>query len=182
MEEVSKLTSNPEALEKWLNKFAEEKGIKAPNVNKEKLDNIPEEVKPEKIQEEGKALQERVEGKLNKTRNVIHDERDKLRKYQTPTVSPQLSGEDMFKLKEEEFRLNFGSDPSKDPRFINHANKAQEWFKNQQNPYERFGSDVWSVTKWAGRFAINLGEKAIDVYNAANQANEHIKVRSLNKP
>ncbi len=177
MEEVAKLRSNPEALEKWLNEFAKGQGIQPPNVNRERLDNIPKEVPTEEgIQSQGKELQERVAGKMNNTRGEISNERKKLERYQPPTASPQLS-ENMFKLKEDEFRLNFGLKPQNDPRFISHANKAKEWYKNQPNPYVRFGTDVIDLGKEAGRFFINLGKEAIDTAKAWHQAAREIDSR-----
>jgi hypothetical protein len=147
MEEVAKLRSNPEALEKWLNEFAKGQGIQPPNVNKESLNNIPNEVpKPENIQKQGEALQKKVEEKIGNTRGEISNERKKLERYQTPKVSPRLS-EDMFKLKEDEFRLNLGPKPQNDPRFILHANKAEEWFKNQPGPLQRPIKDVGNFSK-----------------------------------
>jgi len=173
MEEVANLRSNPEALEKWLEEFAKGQGIQPPNVNKERLDNIPNEVrKPEDIQKQGEALQKRVEDKIGDTQKHLSEEKKRLERYQPPTVSPQLS-KNTFKLKEDEFRLNFGLKPQNDPRFIPHANEAKEWFKNQPNVYERFGSDVIDLGKKGGRFAINLGKGAInnvkESINAINQ-------------
>jgi hypothetical protein len=180
MEEAYKLANNPKALGDWLNKFAEEKGIKAPQVDKEKLDNIPEEIRPpEKIQNDGKTLQQEVEKKLNNTREKIHEGKKQLNRYQPPTVSPQLS-EDMFKLKEDQFRLNLGSDPRKDPRFINRVNDAQKWFKGQPNPYARFRSDVLNVAKSAGQFVIDLGKEVINTYKAVDQFDKTVDPKYRN--
>jgi hypothetical protein len=182
MEEVAKLRSNPEALEKWLNEFAKGQGIQPPNVNKEALDNIPKELhKEEDIKRQGEALQKSVEEKMKNTRGEIHKGKKEIERYQLPTVSPQLS-EDMFKLKEENFRLNLGSDPRKDPRFINHANKAQEWYKKQPNPLIRLRDDTIKLGSKAVQFLEDVGGEVLTVYNNANQANAHLKFRSLNKP
>jgi len=143
------------------------------------LDRISEEVpKPENIQRQGEALQKRVEEKLGKTREELSNERKKLERYKTPTVSPRLS-EDMFKLKGDEFRLNFGLKPQNDPRFIPHANKAKEWYKNQPNPYERFLSDVVDSASKAGGFVINLGKTAINSINAINKFDKNPEYRWL---
>jgi hypothetical protein len=164
MEEVAKLRSNPEALEKWLNEFAKEQGIQPPNVNKEELNNIPNEVpRPEDIKKEGEELRKKVAGGIDDTREKISEERRKLEKYQPPAVSPRRS-EDMFRLKEDEFRLNFGLKPQNDPRFIPHANKAKEWYKNQPNPYVRFGRDVIDLGNAAGQHVVNFGEKFINFF------------------
>jgi hypothetical protein len=184
MEEVYKLTNNPKALEDWLNKFAEEKGIKAPNVNREKLDQIPKEVpSPEKIQREGGELKEKVAGGISETQKKIHEGKKQLNRYQPPTVSPQLS-EDMFKLKEDQFRLNLGSDPRKDPRFINRVNNAQKWFKDQPNPLRRAIDDAKDTAiEWGGkawRFAIDLGKEAINAYNNVNQFDEKVDPKYKN--
>jgi hypothetical protein len=170
MEEVAKLRSNPEALEKWLNEFAKEQGIQPPDVNKEKLNNIPNEVpREEDIKKEGEKLQKKVAGRIDDTREKISEERKKLERYQPPTVPPQLS-ENMFRLKEDEFRLNLGLSPKNDPRFTPHANKAKEWYKNQPNPLRRAFNDVVDLGVGAGQFVIDLGKNAINTVNAVDQA------------
>jgi hypothetical protein len=163
MEEVAKLRSNPEALEKWLNEFAKEQGIQPPNVNKEELNNIPNEVpRQEDIKKEGEKLQNKVAGRIDDTRKKISEERKKLERYQPPTVPPQLS-EDMFKLKEDEFRLNLERSPKNDPRFTPHANKAKEWYKNQPNPLRRVFNDVIDLGNTAGQHVVNFGKKFINL-------------------
>jgi hypothetical protein len=164
MEEVAKLRSNPEALEKWLNEFAKEQGIQPPNVNKEELNNIPNEVpRQEDIKKEGEELRRKVAGRIDNTREKISEERKKLERYQPPTVSPQLS-EDMFRLKEDEFRLNLGRKPQNDPRFTPYANKAKEWYKNQPNPLRRVFNDVIDLGNAAGQHVVNFGEKFINFF------------------
>jgi hypothetical protein len=174
MEEVAKLRSNPEALEKWLNEFAKEQGIKSPNVNRERLDNIPKEV-PEarNIQSKGEELQKRVEGKIDDIQRKISEGKENLKKYQTPKVSPQLS-EDMFRLKENEFRLNPGLKPQNDPRFSFHAKKAKEWSEEQPGVYGRAINDVINLGGKSGQFVINLGKEVINNIEAWDKAAKEI--------
>jgi hypothetical protein len=168
-------------LEKWLNEFAKGQGIQPPNVNKEALENIPNELRKEDIKGQGEELRKSVEEKMKSTRGEIHKGKREIERYQLPTVSPQLS-EDMFKLKEENFRLNLGSDPRKDPRFINRANKAQEWYEKQPNPFIRLRDDTINLGPKLVRLLKEAGEEAVNAYNDANQANVHFRFRSLNKP
>jgi hypothetical protein len=115
----------------------------------------------EDIKKEGEELRKEVAGRIDDTRKKISEERKKLERYQPPTAPPQLS-EDMFKLKEDEFRLNLERSPKNDPRFTPHANKAKEWYKNQPNPLRRVFNDVIDLGDTAGQHVIDLGKKAIN--------------------
>jgi hypothetical protein len=172
MEEVAKLRSNPEALEKWLNEFAKGQGIRSPKVDEKKLEGIPEEVsKPEDIQEKGKQLQGEVSQQIDATRNEISQRQKELR-----TFNPRKAK--LFNLQAPSIDLRFNP---KDPKFQAYERKAQEWFKEQPNPLRRAINDVKDTAiEWggkAGRFAIDFGKEVINNVEAWHKAAREIDSR-----
>jgi hypothetical protein len=172
MEEVAKLRSNPEALEKWLNEFAEGKGIRSPEVDEKKLGEVKKEVPPpEKIQQEGKKLQEEVDKKIDATQKEISQRQDELGNYNPPKAQ-------LFRLQAPEFELR--SDPN-NPKFKAYERQAQKWFKEQPNPLRRAINDVKDTAiEWggkAGRFAIDFGKEVINNVEAWHKAAREIDSR-----
>jgi hypothetical protein len=170
MEEVAKLRSNPEALEKWLNEFAKQQGIRRPNVDEKKLEGISEDGVPkeEDIRAKGQELKKGVEEKINSTQQEISQRRDELGKYNPPKAQ-------LFRLQAPELELRF--DPN-NPKFKAYERQAQEWFEEQTGPSIRLLNNVKdTVVKGgvkAGRFFINLGKEAIDTAKAWHQAAREI--------
>ena len=143
MEEVAKLRSNPEALEKWLNEFAEGKGIRSPEVDENKLEGVKKEVSPpEKIQQEGKQLQEEVDEKMGAIQKEISQRQEELRKYNPPKAK-------FFNLQVPDIDLRFNP---KDPKLQAYEKEAQRWFKEQPNPLRRAVNDVVDLGKGAKEY------------------------------
>jgi len=144
IEEVAKLRSNPSALEKWLNEFAQGQGIRGPRVDEKKLEGIQKEVpKPEDIQEKGKQLQGEVLQQIDATRKEISQGRDELR-----TFNPRKAR--LFEFQAPNIDLRFNP---KDPKLQAYEREAQKWFKEQPNPLRRAINDVKDT-------AIDFGNKA----------------------
>jgi hypothetical protein len=152
MEEVAKLRSNPEALEKWLNEFAKEQGIRRPNVNEGELERISEGgvPRPEDIRKKGSELEREVSEKIADKRNEIsqglteislfNPRKAKLFEFQKP--KPNL-----------EFNLN-------DPKLKAYEKQAQEWFKAQPMFPVRLLKDGKDAVKWG----INLGQDLVEKF------------------
>jgi hypothetical protein len=176
LEEVAKLRSNPEALEKWLNEFANEQGIRSPKVNEAKLERVPEEVpNPEGIQGKGKQLQGEVSQQIGNTQKEISQKQNELKNYR-----PQKAK--LFNLQAPTLELKF--DPN-NPKFKAYEREGQEWFEGQTAPPIRLFNNVkdkaiefggWAGGKIGG-FVIDLGKNAINTYNAVNQAAREIDSR-----
>jgi len=145
MEEVAKLRSNPEALEKWLNEFAEGKGIRRPDVDEEKLENIKDEVpSPQNIQDKGQQLQGEVREKIDATQKDISRRQQELKSY-----NPQKAK--LFNLQATDIDLRFNP---KDPKLQAYEKDAQKWFKEQPSIPVRIFNDGKDVVKWG----IDLGQ------------------------
>jgi hypothetical protein len=169
MEEVAKLRSNPEALEKWLNEFAEGKGIRSPEVDENKLEGVKQEVPPpEKIQENGKQLQGEVGKKIADTQQEISRRQNELKSYNPPRAK-------FFNLKVPDIDLRFNP---KNPKLQAYEKEAQKWFKDQTSPPIRFLNDAKDTAiEWGGKakqFFIDLGKEVINNAKAVDQAAREI--------
>jgi len=182
MEEVAKLRSNPEALEKWLNEFAEGKGIRSPKVDENKLEKAKEEVpKTEDIQKKGQELSKQVGEQIANAQRQIEQRKGELERYTPPKAK-------LFNLQAPTINLQF--DPN-DPKFQANAKYAQQWFINQPNTLQRPVKDLKDTAlRWgdnAKQFVIDLGKDAITTFNKVDQARQELerdpKYRGLmNKP
>jgi hypothetical protein len=160
MEEVSKLRSNPEALEKWLNEFAKEQGIRSPKVDEKRLEGIQNEVPdPEKVQEKGKQLQGEVNQQIGDTQRELSRRKKELESDRTPKAK-------FFNLQKPNIDLRFNL---KDPKLQAYERDAQKWFKEQPNPFRRPINDVVDFgADWGGKakgFVIDLSKKFINSPN-----------------
>ncbi len=165
MEEVAKLRSNPEALEKWLNEFAQGQGIRSPDVDVKKLEGVKNEVPdPKKVQEQGKQLQQEVDKKIADTQKEISQRQKELRDYNPPKA-------ELFKLQAPELKLKF--DPN-NPQFKAYEREAQEWFEGRTETPIRVLNNVKDTTirlgGWIGRHAINLGKEAINAMEQVDRS------------
>jgi len=155
MEEVAKLRSNPEALEKWLNEFAKGQGIRSPKVDEKRLEGIQNEVPdPEKVQEKGKQLQGEVNQQIGDTQEELSQRKKELESDRPPKAK-------LFNLQAPGIDLRFNPN---DPKFKAYEKEAQKWFKEQTNPPIRFLNDVKDTAiEWggkAGRFVIDKAKNS----------------------
>jgi len=155
MEEVAKLRSNPEALEKWLEEFAKGQGIRSPNVDERRLEDVRDEVPPpEKVQQEGKQLQKEVEKKIGDTQNEISQRREDLKNYSPPKAK-------LFNLQAPNIDLRFNPN---DPKLQANEKYAQKWFKDQPSIPVRIFNDGKDIVKWG----IDLGKNITKKLNSPN--------------
>jgi hypothetical protein len=169
MEEVAKLRSNPEALEQWLNEFAKGQGIRSPNVDEKKLEGVKDEVPtPEKVQKEGKQLQEEVNRQIDNTQEELSRRKKELKNYSTPKAQ-------LFNLQAPELELKF--DPN-NPKFKAYERQVQEWLEGQTLPPIRLLNNVKDTAirggVQAGQFVINLGKEVINNIEAWDKAAKEI--------
>jgi len=149
MEEVAKLRSNPEALEQWLNEFAKGQGIRSPNVDEKQLERIKDEVPtPEKVQKEGKQLQEEANRQISNAQGALSQRKKELESYSTPKAQ-------LFNLQAPKINLSFYTN---DPKFKLYEENARSWFINQPSPISRAVGDAKDTAIGAGRFVIDLGK------------------------
>jgi hypothetical protein len=168
IEEVAKLRSSPEALEKWLNEFAKGQGIISPNVNEGELEEIRDRVpNPKDIQQKGQELENGIEKKIEDTQKQIERRRNALKNYSPPKAR-------LFNLQAPTIDLSFNPN---DPKFKLYEEYARRWFINQPSPLKRAVGDAWDtaarapeVAKKVGRFVIDLGEEVINNIEAWNKA------------
>ncbi len=165
MEEVAKLRSNPEALEKWLNEFAKGQGIRSPNVDVKKLEGVKNEVPdPKNVQEKGKQLQEEVDKKIADTQKEISQRKDELKNYNPPKA-------EFLNLQAPTLELKF--DPN-NPKFKAYEEQAREWFKEQPNIGKRLLNNVKDTVIQAGggvrQFVIDLGKESINAMEQADRS------------
>ena len=143
MEEVAKLRSNPEALEKWLNEFAKEQGIRGPKVDEEKLEGISGKVPKEKdIQKKGQELELKVGEKIAETQNEISQGQDEISRFNTRKAK-------LFEFQKPDLDLRFNLN---NPELKAYEEEAWKWFKRQPNPIRRAFNDFNSVIKEAERW------------------------------
>ena len=151
MEEVAKLRSNPEALEKWLNKFAQEQGIKGPRVDEKRLGGISEGGVPkeEDIREKGRELKREVAETIAGNRNEISQGLDEIKLFNSRKAK-------LFEFEKPTLNLSFALN---DPTLQYHEEQAQKWFKAQPNPLRRAWKDFSSVIKDAEQWLKEAREK-----------------------
>ncbi|NAZ24074.1 MAG: hypothetical protein GU346_06450 [Thermocrinis sp.] len=172
IEEVAKLRSNPEALEKWLNEFAKGQGIKSPDVDEKKLEGVPREVpNPEDIKKKGQELEKDVEKKIDDTQKQIEQRRNALKNYSPPKAK-------LFNLQAPKIDLSFNPN---DPKFKLYEEYARRWFINRPSPVKRALEDALDtaarapeVAKKVGGFVIDLGRKVFNTIETVEKAANEI--------
>jgi hypothetical protein len=148
MEEVAKLRSNPEALEKWLNEFAKEQGIRRPDVNEKELENIKVPT-PESVREKGQKLDVEIGEKIADKRNEISQGLDELKLF-----NPRRANLFDFEKKDLDFRFNLN-----DPKLKAYEKEAWKWYKAQPNPIRRAWNDFTDLPNQLKEFSKEAWEK-----------------------
>jgi hypothetical protein len=156
-------------LEKWLNEFAKGQGIRSPNVNEKKLEGVQNEVPtPEKVQKEGKQLQEEVNRQISNAQEALSQRKNELKHYSPPKAK-------LFKLQVPKLELKF--DPN-NPKFKAYERQVQEWLEGQTRPPIRLFNNVKNTAiefgGWLGKSAINFGKEVINNIEAWDKAAREI--------
>ncbi|AHE96853.1 hypothetical protein THERU_05115 [Thermocrinis ruber] len=156
MEEVAKLRSNPEALEKWLEEFAKGQGIRDPKVDEKRLEGIQSEVPdPKNVQEKGKQLQGEVNQQINKTQEEMSQRKKELESYKPPKAK-------LFNLQAPDIDLRFNLN---DPKLRAYEKDAQKWFKEQPSIPVRIFNDGKAAVNWEIDLGKNLAKNLINAPN-----------------
>jgi hypothetical protein len=144
MEEVAKLRSDPEALEKWLNEFAKGQGIRDPKVNEKELEEIQVPTQKD-IQQKGEELITNVNTTIAGAQKELSQ-----RKKELESFKPRKAK--LFNLQVP--NIDLGSNLN-DPKLQEYEKNAQKWFKEQPSIPVRIFNDGKDAVKWG----IDLGRE-----------------------